>query len=124
MGEEAFGGVNNGDVLVVENKPKRAPPARFANKGAKPTTAKVEEEKKNDIDEKPIIKSSIDDVPIGGIKTNVNLDDIEDKPLPRGTYNLDALGAEAFGDSGASNDNVIVSENNKPKRAPPARFSN
>lgn len=37
--EGAFGG---GDVMMTENKPKRAPPARFANKSTKPP---AEEEK-------------------------------------------------------------------------------
>lgn len=32
----------------------------------------------------------------------------EDKPLPRGTYNLDALGDEAFGGNGKDLDVIMV----------------
>jgi hypothetical protein len=42
-------------LIVMDNKPKKAPPARFANKAAAP---KTEEEKPNPV--------SIDDLPIGG----------------------------------------------------------
>ena len=38
-------------------------------------------------------------MPIGGNKPQVSFDpnDTEDRPLPKGAYNLDALGADAFG---------------------------
>jgi hypothetical protein len=53
----------------------------------------------------------------------MNPDELEeDKPLPKGAYNLDNLGPEAFGGGGSGGD-VLVMEN-KPKRAPPARFAN
>ena len=60
-------------------------------------------------------------MPIGGNKVvmQVNMDEIEDKPLPKGTYNLDALGADAFGDG----QDTLIQENTKPKKAPPARFA-
>lgn len=58
---------------------------------------------------------SLDDQPIGGTKNVVPTPgDEEDKPLPRGAYNLDALGADAFGDP-----NEVA----KPKKQPPARFA-
>lgn len=41
----------------------------------------------------------------------------DEKPLPRGAYNLDALGDDAFG-GGA------ILDEQKPKKAPPARFAN
>jgi len=44
---------------------------------------------------------------------------VEDKPLKRGAYNLDNLGADAFGGDG---DALMTDVQAKPKRAPPARF--
>ena len=46
-------------------------------------------------------QNTFDDIPIGGSKPIVNSDEVggdsEDKPLPKGTNNLDALlGADAF----------------------------
>lgn len=43
--------------------------------------------------------NNFDDMPIGGNKPPVTFDpnNDEDRPLPKGTYNLDALGADAFG---------------------------
>jgi hypothetical protein len=101
LGDDAFGG-------AVDSKPKKAPPARFANKAA---AAKEEP------------KPSLDDMPIGGKKLPVEapVEGEEDKPLPRGTYNLDALGADAFGDGG---DALMNDVSVKPKKGPPARLAN
>jgi hypothetical protein len=70
--------------------------------------------------EKPIkpAATNYDDVPIGGGKFATLEEAPVDVPLPRGTYNLDALGADAFGGD------VVMSEPAKPKKAPPARFAN
>jgi len=62
--------------------------------------------------------NAFDDMPIGGGKKppvdfDAGLD--EEKSLPRGAYNLDALGDDAFGGGDMEN---------KPKKAPPARFAN
>ncbi len=58
-------------------------------------------------------------MPIGGGKS-ANTE--EERPLgsSKGGYNLDSLGADAFGDQGG--DALIVMEN-KPKAKPPARFA-
>lgn len=49
--------------------------------------------------------NNFDDMPIGGNKPPVSFDtnDEEDRPLPKGSYNLDALGAEAYGEAPARN---------------------
>ena len=109
-------------------KPKKAPPARFAQKALS-----IEEEESKipkevvpvkkivDLDDMPIGGRKIvnvDDVPIGGAKQHAEVaDELEDKPLPRGAYNLDALGADAFG-----SDTLMTDDTAKPKRAPPARL--
>lgn len=47
---------------------------------------------------------SLDDMPIGGGKPPaLNPYDLdEDKPVPKGAYNLDNLPADAFGDGGGA----------------------
>ena len=63
----------------MDNKPKKAPPARFA--AAKNTTQ---------TDEIPIKPAAnLDDMPICGGKAPVTMNDDEDKPLAKGTYDLD-----------------------------------
>lgn len=68
--------------------------------------------------------ASVEDRPISA-KPNIEIptqgDQEEDRPLPRGAYNLDNLGPDAFG--GAGSDDVLMSEPVKPKKAPPARFA-
>lgn len=60
-------------------------------------------------------------MPIGGGKPPaINPDDFEDKPVPKGAYNLDNLPADAFGDGGGA----LINEPAKPRKAPPARFAN
>jgi hypothetical protein len=58
-------------------------------------------------------------MPIGGkppvVQTDTEMG--EHIPIPKGSYNLDNLGPEAFG-----GDAVMIMDN-KPKRAPPARFA-
>lgn len=48
---------------------------------------------------KTAVVNQFDEQPIGGQKNTgqLNPDEFEDKPLPKGAYNLDALGADAFG---------------------------
>ncbi len=96
----------------MDNKPKKAPPARFA--AAKNTTQ---------TDEIPIKPAAnLDDMPIGGGKAPVTMNDDEDKPLAKGTYDLDKLlGADAFADPNA--DTLMNDAPTKPKKAPPARFA-
>jgi hypothetical protein len=106
--------MEQGDSLVMmDNKPKKAPPARFA---AKPSTTSTD-----DIPIKPAM--NMDDMPIGGGKGAINttMGDDEDKPIPKGTYDLDKLlGADAFADP---NGDVLMNDvSTKPKKAPPARF--
>lgn len=91
LGADAFG-----DGVVSQPpvaKPKRDPPARFANK-AKPSTVASEDQ--------PIKPAAnLDDMPIGGAKRPLPAEEQtpndEEKPLPRGAYNLDDLGEDAFG---------------------------
>jgi hypothetical protein len=103
--------MEQGDSLVMmDNKPKKAPPAKFA---AKSTTS---------TDDIPIKSAmNMDDMPIGESKGPTALGDDEDKPLPKGSYDLDKLlGADAFADP---NGNVLMNDiSTKPKKAPPARF--
>lgn len=65
------------------------------------------------------IPSNTDELPIGGAKNKTtSAEEItpdEDKPLPKGAYNLDALGEDAFPSGSAMS---------VPKKAPPARFAN
>lgn len=101
LGDDAFGGPPPSGV------PKKGPPARLAA-AAKP---------KKEIVEAPIHKN-IDELPIGGagaMPADTNLD--EDKPLPKGAYNLDALGDDAFG-------GPPPKSNAAPKKGPPARLAN
>lgn len=103
--------MEQGDSLVMmDSKPKNAPPAKFA---AKSTTST------DDIPIKPAM--NLDDMPIGGSKGPSALGDDEDKPLPKGSYDLDKLlGADAFADP---NGGVLMNDvSTKPKKAPPARF--
>jgi len=103
--------MEQGDSLVMmDNKPKKAPPAKF---GAKSTTST------DDIPIKPAM--NMDDMPIGGSKGPTALGDDDDKPLPKGSYDLDKLlGADAFADP---NGDVLMNDvSTKPKKAPPARF--
>jgi len=70
--------------MTMDVKPKKAPPAKFANK---PTG---DQQSVDDVPIRPA--SNFDDMPIGGkvaAKIEGNPGDIEDKPLPKGTYNLD-----------------------------------
>ena len=62
---------------------------------------------------------SFDDQPIGGNKFNATESgaDQNDVPLKKGAYNLDNLGDDAFGSE------PMTSNDNKPKKAPPARFA-
>ena len=54
----------------------------------------------------------------GGNKFSVNeQESLDDAPLKRGAYNLDNLGDDAFGGG------PMTSNDNKPKKAPPARFA-
>ena len=117
LGPEAFGGGE--DAIMQEPvKPKRAPPARFTQK------EKIEEEKKVvNNDEIPITRkpaANMDDMPIGGAKVaeTVEGQPDEDKPVPRGAYNLDNLGPEAFGGG-----DVVMKDPAKPKKGPPARLA-
>lgn len=97
---------------MMDNKPKKGPPARFA--AAKNTTST------DDIPIKPAV--NLDDIPIGGGKPPVTMGDEEDKPLPKGSYDLDKLlGADAFADPNA--DTVMNDAPTQPKKAPPARFA-
>ena len=93
---------------MMDNKPKKAPPARFANKTST-----------DDMPIKPAM--NVDDMPIGGSKGPTAMEDDEDKPLPKGSYDLDKLlGADAFADP---NGDVLMNDvSTKPKKAPPARF--
>jgi hypothetical protein len=103
--------MEQGDSLVMmDNKPKIAPPARFA---AKTTTST------DDIPIKPAM--NMDDMPIGGNKGPAAMGDDEDKPIPKGTYDLDKLlGADAFADP---NGDVLMNDvSAKAMKAPPARF--
>jgi len=103
--------MEQGDSLVMmDNKHKKAPPAKFA---AKSTTST------DDIPIKPAM--NMDDMPIGGSKGPTALGDDDDKPLPKGSYDLDKLlGADAFADP---NGDVLMNDvSTKPKKAPPARF--
>ena len=97
-------------IVMMDSKPKKAPPAKFA---AKSTTST------DDIPIKPAM--NMDDIPIGGSKGPTALGDDDDKPLPKGSYDLDKLlGADAFADP---NGNVLMNDiSTKPKKAPPARF--
>lgn len=78
----------------------------------------------NDFDDMPIstpkpAANNFDDMPIGGKPPAVQFDgDADDIPIPKGAYNLDNLGPDAFGGD------AVMSMDNKPKRAPPARFAN
>ena len=72
------------------------------------------------VEEEALIKPAadkIDEKPVGGAKAPTIIDEdvqmAEEKPLPRGTYNLDALGEDAFGGGVAP-----------PKKGPPARLAN
>jgi hypothetical protein len=93
---------------MMDNKPKKAPPARFANKTST-----------DDMPIKPAM--NMDDMPIGGSKGPTTMEEDEDKPLPKGSYDLDKLlGADAFADP---NKDVLMNDvSTKPKKAPPARF--
>ena len=54
----------------------------------------------------------------GGNKFSVNeQESLDDAPLKKGAYNLDNLGDDAFGGG------PMTSNDNKPKKAPPARFA-
>ena len=54
----------------------------------------------------------------GGNKFSVNeQESLDDAPLKKGAYNLDNLGDDAFGGG------PMISNDNKPKKAPPARFA-
>jgi len=110
---DAFGG---GDTFNDQpTKPAKKPPARFANK-AKPT-ASTAEPMTDDATIKPAKAVNLDDIPIGSSKeANVPMSDAnpDDKPIPRGAYNLDALGDDAFGGPPPSS--------SAPKK-PPARFA-
>ena len=54
----------------------------------------------------------------GGNKFSVNKQEsLDDVPLKKGAYNLDNLGDDAF------EGGPITSNDNKPKKAPPARFA-
>jgi len=54
----------------------------------------------------------------GGNKFSVNeQESLDDVPLKKGAYNLDNLGDDAFGGG------PMTSNDNKPKKAPPARFA-
>jgi hypothetical protein len=54
----------------------------------------------------------------GGNKFSVNeQESLDDVPLKKGAYNLDNLGDDAFGSG------PMTSNDNKPKKAPPARFA-
>jgi hypothetical protein len=61
LGADAFGGANNGDVLMndVQAKPKRTPPARLAGKEAvqKPKADVLPEDQ-------PLKKPNLEDMPI------------------------------------------------------------
>ena len=58
-------------------------------------------------------------MPIGGSKqAQPDQTQEEDKPLPRGAYNLDNLGPDAFGGGDA-----VMAEPAKPKKGPPARLA-
>jgi hypothetical protein len=112
--------MEQGDSLIVmDSKPNKAPPARFANKAAAVA--------KNSVEDAPIRPAAaLDDIPIGGkavqMKDGANPDELEDKPIPRGTYDLDKLlGAEAFGDPNGGD--AVMTERIQPKKAPPARFA-
>lgn len=103
--------MEQGDSLIVmDNKPKKAPPARFA---AKNTASN------DDIPIKPA--KNVDDMPIGGASQPPPMTgDDEDKPIARGTYDLDKLlGADAFADPNADLSTAKV----LPKKQPPARFA-
>lgn len=43
----------------------------------------------------------------GGAKLAATEEGIDDKPLPRGAYNLDALGEDAFGSSALIKDESV-----------------
>lgn len=96
LGDDAFGGPPPGGA-------KKGPPARLMNK------AKAEEAKKP-------AAIAMDDMPIGGAKNTLpppsENGDGEDKPIPRGAYNLDSLGDDAFGGPPPSS---------APKKAPVAK---
>ena len=105
--------MEQGDSLIMmDNKSKKGPPARFAAKTSTST---------DDVPIKPAM--NMDDMPIGGGKGPLlaTIGDDEDKPIPKGTYDLDKLlGADAFGDP---NGDVLMNDvSTKPKKAPPARF--
>ena len=54
----------------------------------------------------------------GGNKFSVNeQESLDDAPLKKGAYNLDNLGDDAFGGG------PMTSNDNKPKKDPPARFA-
>lgn len=106
--------MEQGDSLIVmDNKPKKTPPARFAAKLPAST---------DDIPIKPAM--NMDDMPIGGSKGPLltTMGEDEDRPLPKGTYDLDKLlGAEAFADP---NGDVLMNDvSTRPKKAPPARLA-
>lgn len=101
LGDDAFGGPPPSSV------PKKGPPARLA------AAAKSKQE----VIEKPVQKN-IDEIPLGGAgKAPVINPDDEDKPLPKGAYNLDALGDDAFR-------GPPPKSNGPPKKGPPARLAN
>jgi hypothetical protein len=110
---DAFGGADN--FNDQPSKPLKKPPARLANKAKVP--ASTSEPMTDDAPIKPAKAVNIDDMPIGGSK-DVNFamseGDPEEKPIPRGAYNLDALGDDAFGGPPPSS--------SAPKK-PPARFA-
>ena len=60
---------------------------------------------------------AMDDMPIGGGKKAQpsEFPEDEEKPIPRGAYNLDALGDDAFGGPPPGG--------NPPKKAVPSRFA-
>ena len=118
LGADAFGEQAGDALIVMDNKPKSKPPARFAQK-------KQEETKKESSvlgdDDKPIKKAvNMDDIPIPSKKQagDTPMED-EDRPVPKGAYNLDDLPADAFGGNDAFSEQV-----SKPNKKPPARLAN